>query len=79
MPDAINSSIRSTVSRVLNSPNNGICNISTQTFAHFSSLGVPFTYLETEFYDNKTAMKNYEKNKDKLATEIAKVIKDTYS
>ena len=76
---SINSSIRSTVSRVLNSPNNGICNVSTKTFAHFSSLGVPFTYLETEYYDNKTAMQNYEKNKDKLATEIAKVIRNNYS
>ena len=74
----INSSIRRVVSSTLGNGNNGVCNVSTHTFNYFTELGIPYTYLETEFYDNASAMKNYTKKKDDVAAAIAKVIWENY-
>lgn len=46
--------------------------------SYFQNLNIPMTYLETEYYDNKKAMDVYSSKKEKIAKDIAKVIKDTY-
>ena len=74
----INSKIRSAVKGALGKPDNGVCNIDTHTFNLFKEKGIPFTYLETEYYDNKSAMDHYSNNKEAVAEAIAKVIKDNY-
>ena len=43
-------------------------------FVH--GLSVPMTYIEVEFYDNTSAMQKYKSNQDKIATAIAKVLKN---
>ena len=53
-------------------------NQSTHDGTYFKSIGVPFTYLETEFYDNKSAMDKYFSNKEAIAKEIASAIKQYY-
>ncbi len=45
---------------------------------YFTSRNVPITYLETEFYDNKSAMDNYSKKKEQIAKDIAKAIQKYY-
>lgn len=45
---------------------------------YFMNLGVPITYLETEFYDNKSAMDVYSSKKNQIAKDIASVIKQYY-
>lgn len=45
---------------------------------YFMSRNVPITYLETEFYDNKSAMDNYSKKKEQIAKDIAKAIQQYY-
>lgn len=45
---------------------------------YFMNLGIPITYLETEFYDNKQAMDTYSSKKEQIAKDIAKVIKQYY-
>lgn len=45
---------------------------------YFMNLGIPITYLETEFYDNKSAMDNYSSKKEKIAKDIASAIKQYY-
>lgn len=45
---------------------------------YFMNLGVPITYLETEFYDNKQAMDTYSGKKEKIAKDIAKAIQQYY-
>ena len=44
----------------------------------FAKLGVTFTYLEVEYYDNKKSMDKYAKNSDKVASAISKAI-DSYN
>lgn len=43
-------------------------------FVH--GLSVPMTYIEVEFYDNVAAMQHYKSNQEKIATAIAKVLKN---
>ena len=74
----INTEIRSKIAKTLNSADNGILNQSTYSIRHLNGLNIPFTYLETEFYDNQSAMDNYEKNIDKVADAIAESIKKYY-
>ena len=45
---------------------------------YFMNLGVPITYLETEFYDNKQAMDTYNSKKEQIAKDIAKAIQQYY-
>lgn len=45
---------------------------------YFKRKGVPITYLETEFYDNKKAMDKYTKKKELIAKDIAAAIKKHY-
>ena len=45
---------------------------------YFMNLGVPITYLETEFYDNKQAMDTYSSKKEQIAKDIAKAIQQYY-
>ena len=53
---SVSSEIRSNISNILKSNNNGTYTRDTVDFTYFDSVGIPFTYLETEYYDNKTAM-----------------------
>ena len=48
------------------------------SISYFNDLNIPITYLETEFYDNKSAMDNYTSHKNQVAKDIAQVIYDTY-
>ncbi len=45
---------------------------------YFRNQNIPITYLETEFYDVKTAMDKYAANKEKIAKSIAQAIKKYY-
>lgn len=49
-----------------------------QNQRYFQNLGIPMTYIEVEFYDNHSAMKKYENNKEKIAHELALVFKNNY-
>jgi hypothetical protein len=49
-----------------------------QNQRYFQNLGIPMTYIEVEFYDNHSAMAKYEKNKEKIAHELALVFKNNY-
>ncbi len=49
-----------------------------QNQRYFQNLGIPMTYIEVEFYDNHSAMAKYEKNKEKIAHELALVFKKNY-
>ena len=75
---SINSKVRSAVKGVLGKSDNGVCNINTHTFNLFKEKGIPFTYLETEYYDNKEAMDYYSSHKEAVAEAIAKVIRENY-
>lgn len=52
--------------------------LSLQNQSYFQNLGIPMTYIEVEFYDNNSAMQNYESNKDKIAHELALVFQKNY-
>ena len=43
-----------------------------------NSINLPFVYLETEFYDNKTAMDSYNAKRTQVARAIAETIKRYY-
>ena len=45
---------------------------------YFTSRGIPIVYLETEFYDNKEAMKVYTNHMNEIAYDIAVAIKKHY-
>lgn len=45
---------------------------------YFMERGVPITYLETEFYDNRQAMDTYSSKKEQIAKDIAKAIAQYY-
>ena len=45
---------------------------------YFMNLGITITYLETEFYDNKSAMDVYSSKKNQIAKDIATAIKQYY-
>lgn len=45
-------------------------------FEYFHGINVPITYIEVEFYDNKSAMDKYKKNQEKIAKAIAEVFKE---
>ncbi len=51
---------------------------SLKNVNYFESLNIPITYIETEFYDNTAAMNKYNKNKEKIAKELANVFKKHY-
>ena len=74
----ISSEIRKQVNNVLKTGNLGTWTDDLYDLRLFNSINVPFTYLETEFYDNKSAMANYDKNIDSVAEAIAKTIKQYY-
>lgn len=45
---------------------------------YFMERNIPITYLETEFYDNKSAMDKYTEKKGQIAKDIAQAIRNTY-
>ncbi|MBR1413278.1 MAG: N-acetylmuramoyl-L-alanine amidase [Bacilli bacterium] len=47
-------------------------------YKFFIDKGIPMTYLETEFYDNGTAMNNFINKRDKIAEDITTVIVNNY-
>lgn len=51
----------------------GLNNVS-----YFTKRNIPITYLETEFYDNASAMKVYEQHINEIAHDIAVAIKKHY-
>lgn len=81
-PRASNSSldlnIRQAINDVLNNGNNGEVSMDLHNTKLFAKLGVTFTYLEVEYYDNKKSMDKYAKNSDKVASAISKAI-DSYN
>ena len=52
--------------------------LSISNFNFLKGKGIPFTYLETEFYDNPTAMKKFKDNESQVALAVAKCIKKHY-
>lgn len=75
---AIDSELVSTVTRFTGNANRGYTYVNTGNFSYFQRIGVPFTYLEVEFYDNKTAMDKYTQNMSNIAAAMAQVIKKYY-
>ena len=51
---------------------------SLHNVSYFSSRNIPIVYLETEFYDNASAMKNYNAHINEIARDIALAIKKNY-
>ena len=51
----------------------GLNNVS-----YFSQRNIPIVYLETEFYDNKSAMRKYTAHINEIAHDIAVAIKNNY-
>ena len=81
----IDNNYRSEISKLLSSNNRGCVarnrnnGNSIATINMFDEFNVPFSYIEVEFYDNKSAMDNYENHIDEVADIIAKNIKKYYS
>lgn len=81
----IDSNYRSEISKLLGSSNRGCVARNRKngngiaTISMFDEFNVPFSYIEVEFYDNKTAMDKYESHIDEVASIIAKNIKKYYS
>ena len=73
----INSEIRKAVINTLNTNDAGVIT-SGLTNLNLLNGKVPFTYLETEYYDNDAAMDIYANNRENVAAAIAKVIKKYY-
>ena len=74
----IDKDILEAVTKYTGNSNMGYYNVNTGNFSYFKSIGVPFTYLEVEFYDNKAAMSKYTNNIDNIAREMAQVIRKYY-
>ena len=74
----IDSKILSLITSYTKNNNIGVYTQGTSTSNYFKSLGIPSTYLEVEFYDNKTAMDKYTNNIDSIAKGIAQLIKEYY-
>ena len=47
-------------------------------YKFFIDKGIPMTYMETEYYDNKSAMKNFINKRSQISKDIADVIKNNY-
>ena len=75
---AITSSIKDAVNSVLGTGvrNNSAMNV--KDYLHMNSINLPFVYLETEFYDNKTVMDSYNAKRSQVARAIAETIKRYY-
>ncbi len=71
--DIVNAVIRHTGNKRLGDSIQSLNNVS-----YFSSRGIPITYLETEFYDNAMAMKNYTIHINEIAHDIALAIQKNY-
>lgn len=71
--DIVNAVIRHTGNKRLGDSIQSLNNVS-----YFSSRGIPITYLETEFYDNAMAMKNYTIHINEIARDIALAIQKNY-
>lgn len=78
LTEKIDNDIRNEITSLLETKNYGYLNQSTSTISYFTSNGIPFTYLETEFYDNKPIIENYIAHSDEVAEIIAKNIKKYY-
>lgn len=76
-PTSIDNQIVQVVSKYTNKTTENTKN-DYHSLTYFNNLGIPITYLETEFYDNKQAMDQYTKNKSNIAKEIANVIKNNF-
>ena len=75
---AIDNELINAVVRYTGNSNRGIAVVNTGNYSYFKRIGVPFTYLEVEFYDNKTAMDKYTSNRNNIASAMAQVIKKYY-
>lgn len=75
---AIDLAITKDLSSIVGTTNRGVYYTGTSTSNFFRNRGIPFTYLETEFYDNKDAMVKYYNNIDRVALSIAKNIQKYY-
>ena len=51
---------------------------SLNNVTYFSSRNIPIVYLETEFYDNASAMRTYTSHINEIAHDIAAAIKKNY-
>lgn len=51
---------------------------SIHNIRYFTNRNVPITYVEVEFYDNKSAMNKYTQKKELIAKDIASAIKEYY-
>ena len=51
---------------------------SLNNVSYFTKRNIPIVYLETEFYDNSSAMKNYTNHINEIAHDIAAAIKKHY-
>ena len=75
---AIDNELINAVVKYTGNSNRGIATVNTGNYSYFKKIGVPFTYLEVEFYDNKTAMDKYTSNMNNIASAMAQVIKKYY-
>ena len=71
--DIVNAVIRHTGNKRLGDSIQTLNDVS-----YFTSRGIPIVYLETEFYDNKEAMKVYTNHMNEIAYDIAVAIKTHY-
>ena len=78
LTEKIDNDIRNEITSLLGTKNYGYLNQSTATISYFTKNNIPFTYLETEFYDNKKVIENYISHSDEVAEIIAKNIKKYY-
>lgn len=71
--DIVNAVIKHTGNRRLGDSIQGLNNVS-----YFSKRNIPIVYLETEFYDNASAMQVYTANINEIARDIAVAIQKNY-
>ena len=71
--DIVNAVIRHTGNKRLGDSIQPLNNVS-----YFSKRNIPIVYLETEFYDNASAMRNYHNHINEIAKDIALAIQKNY-
>ena len=71
--DIVNAVISHTGASRLGDSIQGLNNVS-----YFTNRNIPITYLETEFYDNASAMRTYTAHINEIAKDIAQAIKKHY-
>ena len=74
----ISSDIMNTITSITGNRNRGFHEQQLATVNFFAKKGIPFTYLEAEFYDNASAMQNFWNKSDQIASKMASIIKSYY-